>query len=123
MVAEETFLSLLAVFVHGVPYHLEVNCGALDHFFDIFFLEVVAQDYREDCRGEQQNLSGVHGALHLVVLEVQGVPLGDGEQFIAEVVGLLEQGLLSNVVLNALQIRVGDWKLSGLIFEWEEYVL
>lgn len=42
-VCEISFLGLLAVLVHGVSYHLEVNSSALDHFLNIFFLEVVAQ--------------------------------------------------------------------------------
>ena len=43
-VCEITFLGLLAVLVHGVSDHLEVNSCALDHFPDIFFLEVMAQN-------------------------------------------------------------------------------
>lgn len=36
-----TFLGLLGVLVHGVSHHLEVYSSALDHFFDILFLEMV----------------------------------------------------------------------------------
>lgn len=42
-ICEITFLSLLAVLIHGVSDHLEVNSSALDHLPDILLLEVVGQ--------------------------------------------------------------------------------
>ena len=51
-VCEITFLGLLAVLVHGVSDHLEVNGCALDHFPDVLFLEMVRKNDREDSRGE-----------------------------------------------------------------------
>jgi hypothetical protein len=43
-VCEITFLGLLAVLVHGVSHHLEVNGCALDHFPDVLFLEMVRKN-------------------------------------------------------------------------------
>lgn len=40
-VCEITFLGLLAVLVHGVSDHLEVNGCPLDHFPYVLFLEMV----------------------------------------------------------------------------------
>jgi hypothetical protein len=62
-ICEITLLGLLAVLVHGVSHHLEVNSSALDHFLDIFFLEVVTKHDREDGRSEHKDLAGVHWAL------------------------------------------------------------
>ena len=42
-IREITLLGLLAVLVHGVSHHLEVNSCALDHFLDILLLEVVTK--------------------------------------------------------------------------------
>jgi len=43
-VGEEPLFGFLGVLVHGISYHLEVYRSSLDHFLDIFFLEVMAQD-------------------------------------------------------------------------------
>jgi len=43
-VGEEPLFGFLGVLVHGISYHLEVNRSSLNHFLDIFFLEVMAQN-------------------------------------------------------------------------------
>jgi hypothetical protein len=51
-VAEESLFGFLGVLVHGISYHLEVNRSSLNHFLDIFFLEVMAENDGEDSRCE-----------------------------------------------------------------------
>lgn len=46
--------------------------------------------------------------------------LADAEQVLAEVVGLLEQGLLPKVVFDILKVAIRYRKLGGLVLERKE---
>ena len=100
-VAEEPLLCLLGVLVHGVSDHLEVDGSTLDHLLDIFLLEVVAEHDAQDGGGELKDLRRVHRALQLLGISLL-LLAAQVEQVLAEVVGLLEEGLLPEVVLDIL---------------------
>lgn len=53
-ILEESLLSLLAVFIHGVSYKLEVNGCSSCHLLDVFLLEVVTQYDWENWRSKFQ---------------------------------------------------------------------
>lgn len=100
-VVEELLLRFLGVLVHGVSDHLEVDGSTLDHLFDIFLLEVVAEHDAQDGGGELEDLRRVHRALKLVRVAFL-LLAAQVKQVLAEVIGLLEEGLLSEVVLDVL---------------------
>ena len=73
-----------------------------------------------------EDLGGVHGALKLaLVIHHIGsdVALRDRVELVAEVVCLLVESLLSNVVLDVLQVLLRYWKLSRLVRQWQENLL
>ena len=66
-----------------------------------------------------QDLRRVHGALHLL-----GITLilltAEVEEVLAEVVSLLEQGLLPEVVFDVFEVGVGDRELGRLVLQGQE---
>lgn len=118
-VAEEPLLCLLGVLVHGVSDHLEVDGSTLDHLLDIFLLEVVAEHDAQHGGGELQDLRRVHGALQLL-----GITLilltAEVEEVLAEVVSLLEEGLLPEVVFDVFEVGVGDRELGRFVLQGQE---
>jgi hypothetical protein len=80
----------------------------------------MTQNDGENCRSEEQDLRAVHWTFKLLVsLHLAGL-LRDAEQLVAEVVGLLVQSLLTDVVLDALQVRVRYWQLGRFILKGQE---
>ena len=64
---------------------------------------MVAQNNGEDGGGKLEDLGGVHGALKVI----SGALLSrEVEKVFAEVVSLLEEGLLPQVVLDILEVTV-----------------
>lgn len=119
-VTEESLLGFLGVFVHCVSYHLEIDWSSLNHFFDVFLLEVMRQNDGKDGWSELKNLSGVHWALKLFVGIGVWDSLADVEEVFAEVIGLLVEGLFSEVVLDIFEVAIWDWKLGGFVFKRQE---
>ena len=66
-----------------------------------------------------QDLRRVHGALHLL-----GITLilltAEVEEVLAEVVSLLEEGLLPEVVFDVFEVGVGDRELGRLVLQGQE---
>lgn len=78
----------------------------MNHLLDIFFLEVVAQNDGQDGGGELKDLSGVHWALELFCWITRVLSFAEVEKVLAEVVSLLEESLLSEVVLDVLKVTI-----------------
>ena len=66
-----------------------------------------------------QDLRRVHGALQLLGISLI-LLTAEVEEVLAEVVSLLEQGLLPEVVFDVLEVGVGDRELGRLVLQGQE---
>lgn len=67
-----------------------------------------------------KDLGGVHRALKLFSRVTGGGSLAEVEEVLAEVVGLLEESLLSQVVFDILEVAIGHWELGRFVLERKE---
>jgi hypothetical protein len=86
-VEEKPLLSLLAVFVHGVPNDREFNLGIHNQLFDLVLLKMVAQNHRQHGRGKY-----ILSQIFLVGQNL--IQICEIEQFFDESIRLLKEILL-----------------------------